>query len=608
VQWVDPATGTAKEEIVTQKALKLQPLDLAHIATLDGAAAMGELDDRIVAHLLAKHTPRSDVALDIRHTARLAAPMKTFFEVAPLVRSLRSLILRSRPLVPTDLTLGGEARRADDATQSHDRGVMKDIRDELVQLRDDVAAFVPAAPVDGVIDGIVPLFERAARFGLLQVGWGFIYEWRRQRFATVIARVQGRIDRWTERLAAFDTRLAAYDAVPAADMGDPDRFTELGRLELLVAAFTSDPRPATPADYRNALPARRAAMNAKRTVLQGIVATNDRRLVPVVNAVKAALPFDALDLAPFAIDDIEHDLTVFVTDMQARVTALHKELDKRITAADTALASHDATADSVARIVALQQSATAMLGEEIRLIPEIRFSPERAAELAAAYAASTNGSLTQFLTTQRSVDFPMDDFLHGIARVREKMQAWEDTAVLAATFGRAEPQLTPLQLPHKPGEGWLALEFDPATVIDGERLLYTAHYAAGAATPANAGADGRTCGLLIDEWSEVIPARDETAGVAVHFDRPGSEPPQTWLLAASPGGDGRWHWQDLVDAIDEGLALGRLRAVEPAQVETTAYARFLPATTSAATLYGISIAANYSRVNALAAQLRRLDG
>jgi len=324
--------------------------------------------------------------------------------------------------------------------------------------------------------------------------------------------------------------------------------------------------------------------------------------------VNNALPFAPLEPTPFAIDDFERDLVVFVPNMQARLTALLKELEKRAKAADAALAAHDATSDPIAGVTALQQAGSALLGEEVRLIPEITFSAERATELANAHAASTSGDLTHFLTTQRAVEFPVDDFLSGIARVREKMQAWEETALLAATLGRSEPALTPLQLPHKPGEGWLALEIDPAANIDSARLLYTAHYAPAAATPSTAGPSGKTCGLLVDEWSEVIPARDETAGVAVHFDRPNSEPPQSWLLVGSPGHEGQWRWQDLVDAIDEALALARLRAVEPGQVEQKEYARFLPATTSAATLYGVAISANFARVNAFANELRSIDG
>jgi len=609
VRWVDPVTGTAIKDTVTQFKLKLQPVDLLHIATLDGATAMGELDDRIARYIFDTHAPRPDVVLDIRHTERLAQPLRTFFEIAPLVRSLRSLVLRSRPLAPTDLALANEAERGHDSNQALDRAVIADVRDELADLRVDVGALVPAAPADALIDTVVPLFAEAARFGIQQVGWGALYDWRRQAFAGVLARVQVVIDRWKERLANFDAGLTTYDAIVAGSVSDADRYIELGRLELLVAAATTNPRPATPLDYRNALPARRDAMRAERDILLALVATNDASLANLIGAVNAELPALApLDPTPFAIDDFERDLQVFVPNIKARRDALIKELDKRIKAANDALLEHDATADPLGRITALQKAGSGMLGEELRLLPEISFSTERAAELAAAHAASVSGDLTSFLTTQRGVDFPVDDFLSGVARVREKMQAWEDTAMLAATLGRPEPALTPLQLPHRPGEGWLALEIDPATVIDSSRLLYTAHYAPGAATPGNAGVSGRTCGLIIDEWSEVIPARDETAGVAVHFDRPNSEPPQCWLLAASPGNDGQWSWQDLVDCVDEALALAKLRAVQPAQVESKEYARFLPATVSAATLYGVNISANYARVNAFAAQLGTTDG
>ena len=605
VHWVDPATGMAKQDTVTQQMLALQPLDLLHIATLDGASAMGELDDRIVAFILAKHTPRSDVVLDIRHVERLAAPLKNFFETAPLIRALRSLLLRSRPLTPTDLALTNEAQRGQDAGQSLDLAVVKALRDDLKLLRDDTAAVTPAAPVDTAIDGIVPMFERATRFGIQQVGWGAIYDWRRQVFAGTLARVQVVIDRWSGKLTQFDASLVEYDAL-AASVGDTDRFTELGRLELLVAAATTNPRPATPVAYRAALPTKRNAMTAKRNALLGVVGNNDRRVVSLIDAVKAELPLNAIDPTPFAVDDFERNLLTFVGNLKQRVGALLKELDKRVAAADAALQEHDATSDPLARVAALQKAGVAMMGEDLRLIPEITFSTERAAELATAHAASVSGELTRFLTTQRGVDFPVDDFLSGIARVREKMQAWEDAAMLTATLGKPEPTLTPLQLPHRPGEGWLALEIDPAITIDSSRLLYTAHWATGAATPGASGPNGRTCGLLIDEWSEVIPARDETAGVAVHFDRPGSEPPQSWLLASSPGG-GQWRWQDLVDSVDEALALARLRAVEPAHVEQKAYARFLPATVSTATLYGVSISANFARVNKFAAELRSTD-
>ena len=45
---------------------------------------------------------------------------------------------------------------------------------------------------------------------------------------------------------------------------------------------------------------------------------------------------------------------------------------------------------------------------------------------------------------------------------------------------------------------------------------------------------------MVDEWSEVIPAGTETTGIAVHYNQPSTEPPQTLLLVVTPEITGRW--------------------------------------------------------------------
>ena len=49
---------------------------------------------------------------------------------------------------------------------------------------------------------------------------------------------------------------------------------------------------------------------------------------------------------------------------------------------------------------------------------------------------------------------------------------------------------------------------------------------------------------------------------------------------------------DLVSTINETLDAAKSRGVEPAQVDSSAYAQFLPATVMAVTLYQIQIATN----------------
>jgi hypothetical protein len=76
------------------------------------------------------------------------------------------------------------------------------------------------------------------------------------------------------------------------------------------------------------------------------------------------------------------------------------------------------------------------------------------------------------------------------------------------------------------------------------------------------------------------------------------------MLLVTPAGLGAtWRWEDVVDAVAETFALARLRAVEPAHVDTTPYARFLPATVAASTLMQVSIALNLAANNGLTAHL-----
>ena len=221
--------------------------------------------------------------------------------------------------------------------------------------------------------------------------------------------------------------------------------------------------------------------------------------------------------------------------------------------------------------------------------PSSRSRPRRPRTGRSALQASTDGELLGHLSPARP--FPLDDWLHGLARVRGKLHDLEQVVLLGGVVGQGEPALVPVQLPHVPGEPWLGLEFPTGTTFTGERLLYTAAHA----VPFDGTA--RQCGLLLDEWIETLPAESETTGIAFHFDRPSSEPPQAWLLAVPPDPSGAWAWQDLVDTVTETLDLAHLRAVEPDQLDATAWARLLPAIVSASTLQPITIGVDLGRVN-----------
>ena len=69
-------------------------------------------------------------------------------------------------------------------------------------------------------------------------------------------------------------------------------------------------------------------------------------------------------------------------------------------------------------VVSFTEEGDALLGADVTLMPEFTLAPAHAAEFASAYAQGNGGELTEYLRTTTQVIFPVEDWLHGIARVR----------------------------------------------------------------------------------------------------------------------------------------------------------------------------------------------
>jgi len=152
-----------------------------------------------------------------------------------------------------------------------------------------------------------------------------------------------------------------------------------------------------------------------------------------------------------------------------------------------------------------------------------------------------------------------------------------------------------VQVPWSAGDHWLGLEFPEGFAPSGERLCYTAHFE----VPFDS--TRPQCGLLLDDWTEVIPGSSETTGLAFHSDRPNAEAPQALLVLTPPRFAGLWQWNDVVDGVRETFERAKSRLVEPDHVDQSAYARFLPMTAMAVTLHQVSIMTNLARNNLFAA-------
>lgn len=599
VSWSDPVSGAPDSREVSMDDLGLQPLDLLYLVGGSSDQAMTELDDRVVREVLAKENLRPDTELEIAYVDPPAEADLGVFEVAPLVVRLRSLLLRARPLRPGDVTLPSEGEQRRDELVFAERSRVEGARDDLDDLVKEVGEYLAPletlledpkanraallAGVDGFLDDAAELSERAARFGVSGAGWGHLYEWRRSRYAEVVALLRERVERWNGRLAEFAPLLADYDALPG---GTPEEelLELLRRAEALVATVLT-PAPVEPAALRAALPGRAQSFGEARDALDAIADGGAETLAGLLGAVNALLPLSEFDPEPLAIEEVEKQALSFAAELAAMVSSLAAELKTRRDACDQQLGVHAAAAGSAPRAEALSAAAQAIFGEDFKIVPEFALAPGQGAELSDAIEASTGGELLRYLEEETEVELPVDEWLHGVARVRDQISAWEQSTLLAGAFGRPEPQLTPIQLPYRPEDRWLGLQFPDDYKLDRDLLLYTASFAA----PFDPAA--RQCGLLIDEWTEVIPNTELDTGIAFNYDRPSSEAPQSLLLVTPATADGQWEWEDLVGAVEETLELAKKRTVEPAQIDETAYARFLPATVMAATLRGISIAA-----------------
>lgn len=125
------------------------------------------------------------------------------------------------------------------------------------------------------------------------------------------------------------------------------------------------------------------------------------------------------------------------------------------------------------------------------------------------------------------------------------------------------------QLPYAEDRAWLALSdeeiaeagFAPHDPADGRPRGVVSVVAL-----SPEGLDpGRVAGLLLDQWSELIPATTLTTGISFHYDQPNTQAPHALLLAV-PGQVDRtpseWTTEDVLGIVNDTLDLAKARTVD----------------------------------------------
>jgi len=359
-----------------------------------------------------------------------------------------------------------------------------------------------------------------------------------------------------------------------------------------------------PDDYRDTLQnVKRPAFAAQLGRIQGLLGkTSVRDLFMGIAAEQTTL--GTFDLVGIDITDERRQVQIFFDDVKAKAGQLQGDVMERLGDAEVLLGELDSTSAAAKQTANVASAIRRLLHDDFKVIPP--FVPAAAQADEWKNAVDDSSSLLRYLETVEDIDFPVDDWLYGAARVREKMHHLENATVLLEGLTAASMDLRPVQFPYRENDYWLALSYPDKIEETGkpfeiseDKLLYTAIYAE---------SFDRTrpqCGLLLDEWTEVLPVADTTAGLAFHFDQPNTEPPQTLLLVTPSEFRGGWQWQDLTDTLREVLEMAKKRGVEPDQIDATGYGTILPALVSAASALPVTSTLNLAKSNKYYTQVAR---
>ena len=595
---------TVVDEEVSLADLKLEEIDVLYTLDTESSQAMMQIDDLLIKYVMDKGGIRPDAPITIDYMKRVDGKF-SFFEITPLIRSLRNILLKSRPLVASDVALPDPKKTtpADLVFLDPQRVALRYTRldnlwkNELknyINAIDPLVADVVANKAALLINAekfsndILPVLTEMAKSGMDQSGFGFVFDRKKALFTSVTKKASELIERWEAKKLRHTTLMTDYGNLPAATP-EQERFEllEKARSEISTKAPTT---LTTATSYEQDVLLLEPLFTARLLKYKDLRDTAATSISTLIAEAQVIADVSSFDLTVFPINDLEKEVILWVEELAQKAKSLYASLEDKLKKAKILLDESALLSNSKKVVDKLLEVAKLLFHEDFKIIPEFRLPAANGEEWSNSY--NNKIQLLQHVVSGGN-DQPMDTWLYGVGRVREKMQHWENIVILTEAFGKSELVLQPLQLPHKATDTWLGLEVPAGYTAESDRLLYTAHYSVAFDKTKN------QCGLLLDEWTELIPALKETAGVAFHFDRPSSEPPQVMLLALPTAFRGGWQWQDLLDAVTETMDAAKMRAVEPAMINELSYGRVLPALLSSMTTYPVTAALNLSFNNML---------
>jgi len=190
----------------------------------------------------------------------------------------------------------------------------------------------------------------------------------------------------------------------------------------------------------------------------------------------------------------------------------------------------------------------AVFGASFVVLPRFTCDIATANELAAALAGSR--------AMQGGDELAVYTWFTRYARVREPLARLSSCVTGAEVLDAGERlALRVAQLPFDAREQWIGLPLTSGDAMPAGKVSVVVQ-----ATTLDFSQPLR--GLWIDEWTEVVPSREETTAITFQYNPPDACAPQAMLLAVPPVPDVDWTIGTLHRVLAETLDLAKLRAVD----------------------------------------------
>jgi hypothetical protein len=301
-------------------------------------------------------------------------------------------------------------------------------------------------------------------------------------------------------------------------------------------------------------------LNGKKSVEDTVLGETD--FSTLLSFMKAALSIGVPQAMAWVYDRSEAPVSRYRSALQYVLNLYRQTREREVTATATLAKVNGDTLLVKDKIEQLVELGKVLLGNNFMILPVFHFEHpgiKSQLQLPADKKITRHGG-----------PLVMENWLLQLGKVRKKIHELSRLLQLGDTYDHPVMALHPVQLPYTDNDYWLGIEYPAAYTPDGDRLSLVLLEEQLLQTT------GTKTGLVLDEWIEIIPAKEETTGVAFHYNQPNATAPQSMMLVHSPQLGASWEWDDLITAIIDTVDLAKNRAVEPDHLENSMLSHVLP--------------------------------